>query len=101
MATPKQIGKSVPGVEAPQKRQKPDSSPQAADDQASGETKELHALLISFTREMGASALREDVTNELPTLKLSLRTWQVEKKVIMDKLKELEARLDRLEREGK
>ena len=92
----------------PQKRQKPDSSPQTVD--ASGETMELHALLISFTREMGAkmnemnnniSALREDVTNELVTLKLSLETWQVEKKAILDKQKELEVRLDRLEREGK
>ena len=110
MSPPKQIGKSAPGAETPQKRPKPDSSPDKEGVQTDSDTIGLHQLLVSFTEEMKANmndmnnninALRNEVTSELASLKIKLESWQEEKKIFEEKQKELESRLDRLERERK
>lgn len=107
MSPPKQSGKGDSGINTILKRAKPDSSPNKGEEDTATDQQ---AMLLSFMKEMNdkmkqlndnVSSLRTEFTVELATIKASVEGWQEEKKRLTDKQKELESRIDRLERDAK
>ena len=107
MSPPKQSGKGDSGINTTLKRAKPDSSPNKGEEDTATDQQ---AMLLSFMKEMNdkmkqlndnVSSLRTEFTVELATIKASVEGWQEEKKRLTDKQKELESRIDRLERDAK